>query len=50
MVTHAAIDGYSRLITFVKCSDNNKSSTVYQNFLEGVGTYVLPSCIRTDHG
>ena len=50
MVTHAAIDGYSRLIVFLKCSDNNKSSTVYQNFLEAVSTYGLPSHIRTDQG
>ena len=50
MVTHAAIDGYSRLIVFLKCSDNNKSSTVYQNFLEAVSTYGLPSRIRTDQG
>ena len=50
MVTHAGIDGYSRLIVFMKCSSNNKSSTVYQNFLEAVGTYGLPSRIRTDQG
>ena len=50
MVTHAAIDGYSRLIVFLKCSDNNKSSTVYQNFLKAISTYGLPSRIRTDQG
>lgn len=50
MVTHAAIDGYSRLIVFLKCSNNNKSSTVYQSFLEAVNTYGLPSRIRTDQG
>ena len=48
MVTHAGIDGYSRLIMFMKCSNNNKSSTVYQNFLEAVTNYGLPSRIRTD--
>ena len=50
MVTHTAIDGYSRLIVFLKCFNNNKSSTVYQNFLEAVNTYGLPSRIRTDQG
>ena len=50
MVTHAGIDGYSRLTVFTKCSGNNKSSMVYQNFWEAVGTYGLSSRIRTDQG
>ena len=50
MVTHAAIDGYSRLIVFMKCSNNNKSSTVYSYFLEAVQCYGLPSRVRSDQG
>ena len=30
-VIHGAIDGYSRLIVFLKCSTNNKSGTVFPN-------------------
>ncbi len=47
-VTHAGIDGYSRLIVYMRCSDN-KSSTVYRAFLEAVKKYALPSRVRSDH-
>lgn len=49
-VIHGAIDGYSRLITFLQCSTNNLAETVLQNFLDGVHEYGLPSRIRTDYG
>ncbi len=50
MVVHAAIDRYSRTVLFIKCSDNNRASTVYGLFLEAVGQYGLPSRIRVDQG
>lgn len=50
LVTHAAIDGFSRLIVFIKCSHNNKCSTVYNLFLQAVEQYGLPSRIRCDQG
>ena len=50
MVIHAAIDGYSRLITFCHCSPNNKSATVLQLFNQAVVKYGLPLKVRTDHG
>ena len=50
MVTHGAIDGYSRLVVFLKCSGNNRASTVYDNFLTAVKKYGLPSRIRCDEG
>ena len=50
LVTHAAIDGYSRLIVFLHCSNNNKSSTVYKHFLKAVQQYGLPSHVRSDQG
>ena len=50
MVTHAGIDGYSRMITYMKCSNNNRSSTVYASFLNSVDRYGLPSRVRSDFG
>ena len=49
-VTHAGIDGYSRLIVFMHCSDNNRSTTVHKQFLEATRLYGLPSRVRTDQG
>lgn len=49
-VTHAAIDGFSRTITYINCSNNNKSETVLEYFTAGVEKYGLPQRIRTDHG
>ena len=49
-VTHGGIDGYSRLIVFLKCSTNNRSLTLYNLFLEAVHNYHLPSRVRTDQG
>lgn len=34
-ITHAAIDGFSRTITYIICSNNNKSETVLKYFLSG---------------
>ena len=49
-VTHSAIDGYSRLVLFIKCSNNNRASTVYDSFLPAVQQYGLPSRVRCDQG
>ena len=49
-VTHAGIDGYSRLIVFMKCSTNNRASTVLDQFLKGVQCFGLPSRVRSDFG
>lgn len=50
LVIHAGVDGFSRLITYIKCSNNNLASTVLEEFLKGVSTYGLPCSIRTDCG
>ena len=49
-VIHHCIDGFSRLITFCRCSTNNKSETVLLSFNEAVRRYGRPQRIRSDHG
>jgi len=33
LVVHGAIDGFSRMVTFLKCSNNNRASTVLNSFI-----------------
>jgi hypothetical protein len=42
LVIHAAIDGFSRLATFIHCSDNNRASTVLLHFQLAVDRIHLP--------
>jgi hypothetical protein len=44
------IDGYSRLIVYLKASTNIKASTVLQLFQEAVVRFNLPSRVRSDFG
>lgn len=50
IVIHGGIDGYSRLITFLQASSNNRAETVLSAFLKAVDEFGLPSRIRTDKG
>ena len=49
-VIHGCIDGFSRLICFLKCATNNKKETVDALFLEATEKYSWPSRIQTDYG
>lgn len=50
LVIHGCIDGYSRLITYLQCSINNRAATVLTAFLHACETYGVPSRVRTDKG
>ena len=47
---HGAIDGYSRLIVYLKRSTNNKAATVLELFKQAVSIHGLPSRVRADFG
>ena len=49
-MTHCGVDGYTRMIVYLNCSDNNRSSTVYHAFLKAAELYGLPSRVRSDQG
>ena len=49
-IVHACIDGYSRLITYIQCSDNNRAETVMESFLGAIQEFGIPSRVRTDLG
>ena len=48
MVIHEAIDGFSRLVTYMRCSTNNRASTVYALFLSAAALYGVPLRVRSD--
>ena len=50
MVVHGGIDGYSRLVTFLKVSTNNRSETVLHSFKQSTARYGIPSRVRMDDG
>ncbi|KAL1270812.1 hypothetical protein QQF64_029828 [Cirrhinus molitorella] len=49
-VIHGAIDGHSRLITYLNCNTDNCSSTVLSQFIQATCLYGIPSRVRSDHG
>lgn len=50
LIVAAGIDGFSRLVTFIRCVDNNKADTLLLAFQEGVENYGVPRRVRTDKG
>ena len=47
---HGGIDGYSCLIVYLRCSDNNQADNVLQLFTEAVMKYSCPSGVCADRG
>ena len=47
---YAGVDGFSRTITYIKCSTNNQAVTALSAFNEGVAVFGVPDKVRTDHG
>lgn len=49
-VVHGAIDGFSRMVMFLKCSNNNRAETVHCLFQHAVQQFGRPLKVRTDLG
>ena len=49
-VIHGGVDGFSRCVVFLGCSDNNRAATVLSLFTGAVAQFGLPHQVRSDHG
>ena len=49
-VIHGCIDGFSRLIIYFHCCNNNRSETVRNLFQEKVESFYWPRRVRFDQG
>ncbi|KAH3851122.1 hypothetical protein DPMN_093603 [Dreissena polymorpha] len=49
-IIFGGIDGFSRLVTALRCLDNNRSYSLLQVFVEATRKYGAPRCVRTDMG
>ena len=50
VVIHAFVDGFSRLVTGIRASDNNQANTVSDLFHSARSIHGTPSRVRGDHG
>lgn len=50
IVTHGCIDGYSRTILYIDCSDNNRAATPLMLFKLAIREHMIPSRVRGDKG
>ena len=50
LVIHGCIDGYSRVIIYLHCCNNNKAETVKAQFLRSVSTFFWAGRVRSVHG
>lgn len=49
-VIHGGIDGYSRMIVYLKCNNDNRATTVLKCFVQATTNYFIPSRVRSDYG
>lgn len=49
-VIAGGVDGFSRLITFLRCLDNNRAPTLLECFKQSIVRYGLPTRVRSDKG
>ena len=49
-VVHGGVDGFSRMVTFLRCATNNKAVTVANSFIDAINTYGIPDRLRSDLG
>ena len=47
---HGVIDGYSRLVVFLRCSSNNRAATVVNLFLSATTEFYWLQRVRTEKG
>ena len=45
---NGGIDGYTRMVVYLRCSPNNHAITVYSSFLDAVRQFGLPSRVQSD--
>ncbi|XP_056111774.1 uncharacterized protein LOC130088816 [Rhinichthys klamathensis goyatoka] len=50
IVVHGGIDGFSRMIVYLKAAMKNSASVVLHSFIEAVNRFGLPSRVRSDKG
>ena len=50
LVTHGCIDGFTRTVIYLRCTDNNLSTTTLKLMKNAVHQYMIPSRIRGDKG
>lgn len=50
IVFHAFIDGFSRFVTGIRASNNNRAETVFALFEDLIKIHGVPSRVRGDHG
>ena len=50
LVIHGGVDGYSRMVVYLKCADNNRAATVLELFQAVTCEFGIPSRVRADRG